>query len=47
MVDPFGEMDKTFYPLTEILTYGFRTDAFLFVAGSIRKQKKWRLGIKI
>jgi len=43
LTDPFTREITTFYPLKEILTYGFRQDAFLFVAGSIRKQKKWRL----
>jgi hypothetical protein len=43
LTDPFTREITTFYPLKEILTYGFRADAFLFVAGSIRKQKKWRL----
>lgn len=41
--DPLEREIINHYPLQEILTYAFKKDAFLFVAGHITKQQKWRM----
>ena len=44
MLDPFqNSRCVQRYDVDKILTYGFRPECFLFIAGEIRVQKRWRL----
>jgi len=41
-VDPYTNKIAEKYKMEEILTYGFRSNAFLFVAGTLMTQKKYQ-----
>jgi len=43
LVDPFKGEAIHHWPLSQVLTYGYRRDAFFFIAGSLREQKKFRM----
>lgn len=43
LVDPFKGEAVHHWALSDVLTYGYRRDMFLFVAGSVRSQKKFRM----